>query len=205
MCFSVRAPGWQATRLNLSDTLKQGARTAGGRGRAPIQSVLLTVEVALALVLLSGAGMALHSFWKLTHIDLGFTVEREITARLTPRLAAGTNGGPPIFPPSEQTIAQQHQIIERLRAVPGVADAALASNVPLRGYGRFTFAIAGQPADKAHPLQADLEAVSPSYLNTFGIRLMRGRFLSDNDSLGTPLTVVVNETFVRASCPTWIH
>jgi putative ABC transport system permease protein len=195
------APGWQSTRLNLSDTLKQGSRTTSGRGRAPIQSILVTVEVALALVLLSGAGMALHSFWKLTHIDLGFTVDRIITARLTPHLAAGANGGPPVFPSAKQTIAQQHQLLDRLRAVPGVADVALASNVPLRGYDRFPFSIAGQPVDKTHPLQADFEAVSPSYLNTFGIRLVRGRFISENDNLGSPLTVVVNETFVRHFLP----
>jgi len=191
------APGWQSTRLNLSETLKQGSRTVGGRGRTSIQSVLVTVEVALALVLLAGAGMALHSFWNLTHIDLGFNVDDVVTARLTPHITRSPQGGRPAFPAAEQTIAQQRQLLDRLRAVPGVADAALASNVPLHGFDTFPFSIAGQTVDKAHPTVADFEAVSPGYLHTIGIRLVRGRFLSESDTLGTPLTVVINETFAR--------
>jgi len=195
------APGWQSTRVNLSDTLKQGARTVGGHGRASIQSILVTVEVALALVLLAGAGMALHSFWNLTHIDLGFTADRVLTARLTPHLANGPQSDRPTFPPAEQIIAQQHQLLDRLRAVPGVADAALASNVPLHGFDTFPFSVAGQPVDRTHPQTADFEAVSPSFLNTLGIRLARGRFLGESDTLGTPLAIVVNETFVRRFLP----
>jgi putative ABC transport system permease protein len=195
------APGWQAARLNLSETLKQGSRAVGGRSRAPLQSILVTVEVALALVLLAGAGMALHSFWNLTHIDLGFTVDRIVTARLTPHLPRPTEGGQLQLPPPEQIIAQQHQLLDRLRNVPGVADAALATSVPLHGFDTFSFSVAGQPVDRTHPLHADLESVSPGFLNTFGMRLVRGRFLGENDRLGTPLAIVVNETFVRRYLP----
>ena len=195
------APGWQAARLNLSETLKQGSRAVGGRSRAPLQSILVTVEVALTLVLLAGAGMAMHSFWNLSHIDLGFTVDRIVTARLTPQFAASPQGGSRKLPPSEQTIAQQHQLLDRLRNVPGVADAALATSAPLHGFDTFPFSVAGQPVDKTHPLQADLEAVSPSFLNTFGMRLVRGRFLGESDRLGSPLAIVVNETFIRRYLP----
>ena len=190
------APGWQASRLNLSDTLKQGSRSAGGRGRTPTQSVLVTVEVALALILLAGAGMALHSFWNLSQIDLGFTADRVLTARLQPRVTT-PQGGKPTFPPPQQIVVQQHQLLDRVRAVPGVADAALTTNAPLHGYDTFPFAVFGQPFDKAHPLVADFEAVTPSYFRTFGIRLVHGRFLNENDTLGTPPAIMVNETFVR--------
>src|SRR6266568_1347930 len=194
------APGWQASRLNLSETLKQGSRSVGGRGRTPIQAVLVTTEVALALVLLAGAGMALHSFWNLSHIDIGFTADRIVVGQLQPRVAT-PQGGKQKFSPPEQTIVQQHQLIDRLRAVPGVADAALTTGVPLHGYDRFPFTLAGQPFDKNHLSVADLEAVSPSFFNTFGVRLARGRLLSDADKLGAPLAIMVNETFVKRYLP----
>jgi putative ABC transport system permease protein len=194
------APGWQARRLDISDALKRGSRSAGGRGRVSTQSILVTIEIALALTLLAGAGMALHSFWNLTHIDLGFTVDRVLTARLQSQFARSPDGRF-VFPPTEQIIAQQRQLLDCLRAVPGVADAALASNVPLHGFDTFPFAVAGQTVDRTHPPVADFEMVSTGFFNTFGIRLVRGRFLGENDTLAAPFAVMVNETFVRRFLP----
>jgi putative ABC transport system permease protein len=207
LCFAVAiavlsgvvfgcAPGWKATRLNLSETLKQGARTSGGRGRAPVQSALVIAEIALALILLSGAGMALHSFWNLSRIDVGFTADHVVTAELRPRGTSG-RGGRPTVPPTQQIIVRQHQLIDHLRTVPGVADAALATNMPLHGHTTFPFSVAGRPVDKANRPVADFEAVSPSFFNTFGIRLARGRFLNEGDTLAAPPVVMVNETFIR--------
>ena len=190
------APGWKATRLNLSETLKQGSRTSGGRSRAPLQSVLVVSEIALALILLSGAGLAVHSFWNLSHIDVGFNTDHLLMALLRPRETPG-RGGMPTIPPAQQIVVQQHQLIDRIRTVPGVADAAIATQMPLHGYDTFPFSIAGQPADSAHRLVADYEAVSPGFFNALGVRLVRGRFLNEGDSLSAPLAVVVNETFVR--------
>ena len=190
------APGWQAARLNLCEILKQGSRAVAGRSRNAMQSILVTIEIALALVLLAGAGMALHSFWNLRQIDLGFTVDRVVTADLGPPVR-GAQGGKQKFLPPEQIVVQQHQLIDRLRAVPGIADAALTTSVPLSGYNNFRFSIAGQPFDKGHPSVANLVAVTPSFFSTFRIGLERGRTLSDNDTLGTPLVIMVNETFVK--------
>jgi putative ABC transport system permease protein len=190
------APGWKATRLNLSETLKQGSRTSGGRNRTPAQSVLVVAEIALALILLSSAGLALHSFWNLSRIDVGFNTDYLLTALLRLR-ETSERGGMPTIPPAQQTIVQQHQLIDRIRAVPGVADAAVATNLPLHGYSNFPFSIAGQSVDKAHLPVADYEAVTPSFFNALGIRLVRGRFLNESDTLGAPLAVMVNETFVR--------
>ena len=194
------APGMQASKLNLSDTLKQGARAVGGGGRTPTQSVLVVVEVALALVLLSGAGMALHSFWNLRHIDLGFTVDRVVVAGLRPRIQARRGQRQPL-PPSEQTVVEQHQLLSKIRTVPGAADAALATGLPLHGYGAFPFAIAGQPVDKDPPPAADLQFVTPSYFNTLGIRLVRGRSLNEGDTLTSPMAVMVNEAFLHRYMP----
>ena len=190
------APGWQARRLNLSEILKQGSRAVSGRSRGAMQSIFVTIEVALALVLLAGASMALHSFWNLRRIDMGFIADRVVTADLRPPVTS-PQGGKQMIPPPEQIVVQQHQLVDRLRTVPGIADAALATSIPLSGYNNFPFSIAGQPVDKNHLSVADFVGVTPSFFNTFRIGLARGRFLSDNDTLGTPLVVMVNETFVK--------
>ena len=72
-------PAWHAARLNLSETLKQGSRSVTGRARMRTQGLLVMAEFALALTLLSGAGMALHSFWNLAHIDLGVRTDNIVT------------------------------------------------------------------------------------------------------------------------------
>jgi putative ABC transport system permease protein len=189
------APSWRSARVNQSEALKQGSRAAGGRGRTPLQSVLVVTEIALSLVLLSGAGMALHSFWNLSHIDVGFKADHVVTALLRPR-----DSGPGArreFPSPEEISVQQHQLLDRVRQIPGVSDAALATGVPMDGFNSFPFQVAGQPADKLHMPTADFEAVTPSFFRTFGIRLVRGRFLSDQDGLQSPRVIMVNETFVR--------
>jgi putative ABC transport system permease protein len=179
--------------------LKQGSRAAGRRGRTPLQSALVITEIALSLVLLAGAGMALHSFWNLSHIDVGFRGDHVLTALLRPR-----NSGPGsqrVFPSPEETSVTQHQLLDRVRQIPGVADAALATGMPMSGFDTFPFQVAGQPADKAHMPTADFEAVTPSFFRTFGIRLVRGRFLSEQDQLQSPRVVMVNETFVHRYLP----
>ena len=190
------APAWQAARLNLSDTLKQGSRAISGRSRSTTQGVLVTVEFALALTLLAGAGLALHSFWNLSRIDFGVTTEHVLAAGLEPAAASSRQGRSNV-PPPEQVAAQQRQLLDKVRAVPGVRDAALTTGVPLQGSGSFPFSIAGQPVDPQHMPVADLEALSPSFFTTLNIRLVSGRLLNDSDTLGTPLSAVVNETFVH--------
>jgi putative ABC transport system permease protein len=190
------APAWRSARINQSEALKQGSRATGGRGRTPLQSVMVVTEIALALTLLAGAGMALHSFWNLSHIDVGFTAERVLTAEFHPKKnGAGWTDNP------AQNIARQDVLLERLRQIPGVADAALSTGIPMSGSNSFPFTVVGQPFDQAHMPVADLEAVSPGFFSTFGIRLMRGRFLGDRDRPQSQPVVVVNETFVRRYLP----
>ena len=193
------APSWRSARIDQNEALKQGSRAAGRRGRTPLQSALVITEIALSLVLLAGAGMALHSFWNLSHIDVGFRGDHVLTALLRPR-----NSGPGsqrVFPSPEETSVTQHQLLDRVRQIPGVADAALATGMPMSGFDTFPFQVAGQPADKAHMPTADFEAVTPSFFRTFGIRLVRGRFLSEQDQLQSPRVVMVNETFVHRYLP----
>ena len=191
------APSLRCTRVNQNEALKQGWRSAGRRGRTPLQAALVIGEIAMALTLLAGSGMALHSFWNLSHIDLGFRADHILTAELWRGDTATRCGGNHTSPPPEQVVAQKRQLLERVRALPGVSNAALTTSLPMHGFGTFPFALADQPIDSAHMPTADFQAVTPSYFGTFGIRLVRGRFLNDEDGLQSPRVLMVNETFVR--------
>ncbi|MGA2652578.1 MAG: ABC transporter permease [Terracidiphilus sp.] len=194
------APGWQTARVSLSDTLKQGSRSVGGHSRTPVQAVLVTAEIALALVLLAGAGMAMHSFWNLSHIDLGFAADHVVTGYLQPRNTA-IRGGVAHVPSTEEMAVRNRELLAQIRAVPGVKDAALCTNPPLHGFGTVSLAIVGEPYDQAHPPIADLKLVTPSYFHTLGIHIAGGRILEEGDGLGSVPVVVVNETFVRRYLP----
>jgi putative ABC transport system permease protein len=189
------APSWRSARMNQNEALKQGAGAASGRGRTSLQSILVISEIALALVLLAGAGLALHSFWNLSHIDVGFSMDHVMKALLRPR------GNKRVFSSPEETSVQQHQLLDRVRQIPGVADVALATTMPMDGFDTFPFEVAGQPADRADMPTADFEAVTPSFFRTLGIRLVRGRFLNEQDGLQTERVVMVNEAFVHRYLP----
>jgi putative ABC transport system permease protein len=183
------APAWQAGRLNLSEILKQGSRAVTGGKRMRTQRILVVAEFALALTLLSGAGMALHSFWNLTHLDLGVRTDHILMGYVrTPK-------GPP--PGPDQTLANAHLLLGALSSLPNVQNAALTTGMPLQGHGSFPFAIAGKPVADANRPVADLENATPGYFDTFGIRLIRGRYFDESDRAGGPGVVMVSQSFVE--------
>jgi putative ABC transport system permease protein len=190
------APGWSAGRAKLNETLRPGTKTSQERERTGTLSALVVSEVALALTLLAGAGMAIHSFWKISQIDLGFTPEHLVTGFLNIPIKR-TSDGRRVIPPIGEIQAQQHQFLERLRATPGVSDAMLATSSPLNGDDILTFHIAGESSDKDHQKSAIVRVVSPEYFRTLGIQLVRGRFFNANDRLSAPRVAVVNETFAH--------
>lgn len=184
------APAWHAAKLNLSDTLKQGSQPVIGGRRSRTQAALVVAEFALAITLLAGAGMALHSFWKLSRIDLGIRTDH----LLIPGLATRSNTERPT---AEQINIRARQLLGAVRALPGVLDAALTTTVPLQGYDSDAFSIVGRPIAETDNPVADFEVVTPSYFNTFGVRLIKGRLLNDGDDQSSPPVVVVSECFVR--------
>ena len=190
------APGWQAGQTNLNQTLRPGTKTSQGRERMGTLSVLVVSEVALAMTLLAGAGMAIHSFWKLSQIDLGFTPQHLVTGWVISPIKRGPDGRI-IPPPVEQTQAQQHELLARVRAVPGVSDAALGTGSPINGYGMYPFRIAGDSDSKGQQPTVLIRMVSAEYFRTVGMRLVQGRFFNADDRLGAPAVVVVNEAFAH--------
>lgn len=182
-------PAWSSAKLNLSEMLKKGAHSIKGRGRPRTQAILVVAEFALALTLLSGAGMTLHSFWNLAHIDVGARTDHILTSYLRQSRNALEN--------PDQVSAELHATLTKISSLPSVLDVAFASTLPLQGHDNFAFKIAGKPTNNNDKPIADLEVVTPSYFDTFGVQLIRGRLLNDSDTLHAPNSVVVSQGFVH--------
>lgn len=192
------APAWYAARLDPAEFLKDSGRSGVSRFRNRLRQLLVVGEFALALTLLAGAGMAIHGFWNLYHIDLGVQTEN----RLTFIFPMGANNNKANSP--ESITAYYEQIIQKIRAVPGVQSVAISTGIPIEGaFFRLPISIANQ-ADYTDPMRrpnAGVEMVSPDYFKTFGIRLVVGRFLTDADNANSLHVAVVNEEFVRHYMP----
>ena len=133
--------------------------------------------------------MALHSFYNLTRIDLGFRTGNILTGRLRPPKNIQIS--------SEQANSNARQLLAKLAALPGVRNSALSTTQPFPERDDTSpFSIAGHPvADSDRPV-ANLAVATPSYFDTFGAHLLQGRFLNDNDRLGSPQVLMVNQSFV---------
>lgn len=186
------APAWQISHGNLSGALKEGGRSASNAGRHGLRRGLVVIEFALALTLLAGAGLAIHSFWKLARIDLGFREDHILTFTLPTQFDR--------FPNNERMVAFYRQMLERVSSVPGVTSASLSTSAPVVGgsWWGMEFSIAGRPTDdSASKPGARFQMVSPGYFQTFGIRILKGRDFTDQDNAGAMRVAMVNETFVK--------
>src|SRR6267378_1500552 len=185
------APAWQTSHWNLSDTLKEGGRSAPSAGRHGLRRALVVIEFALALTLLTSAGLAIRSFWKLTRVDLGFQQDHTLTFILPLRNDRFTH--------PEQITVFYRQVLEKIEALPGVSSAAASTGMPIidAGFG-MAFSIAGHPAEdpSSRPV-AGFTMVTPDYFRTFGIPIAKGRSFTRQDEAGGLPVAIVNETFVK--------
>jgi putative ABC transport system permease protein len=188
-------PALQASRADLHGAMREGARGTGGRSAGRVRAVLVVAQVALALVLLVGAGLFLRSFVELQGVDAGFDPQGVLTARLSlPQERYGE--------PSKRAAAMS-DFLARVQAVPGVEAAGLATLLPLTGHSDWGFEIEGRkmgPGDPQRPA-VEYRAVSADYHKALRIPLVRGRVLSDEDGFDAPHAVVINETMARAIFP----
>jgi putative ABC transport system permease protein len=185
------APAWQTARWNLSDTLKEGGRSAGTAGKNGLRRALVVVEFAMALTLLAGAGLVIHSFWKLTRVDLGFRQDHILTFYLPTPIDR--------FSHPEQITAFYRQLLEKINALPGIVSTTVSTGMPIAGtnFG-MPFSIAGQPAgDPSSRPGAGFTMVTPEYFRTFGINISMGRAFTEQDIAGAVPVAIVNETFVK--------
>jgi putative ABC transport system permease protein len=185
------APAWYATRVDPAEALKEGGRSGTGAGRQRLRRLLVIGEFAMALALLTGAGLAIHSFWNLTNVDLGVNTTHIQTFNLPV---------PDARPKDPALInAYYQQILGSIKAVPGVLDASASAGLPLEGdYFGMPFTIAGQPDfdDPSKRPGANFGMVTPDYFKTFDIKVLRGRAFTDQDNAATVRVAMVNEKFV---------
>jgi len=176
---------------------RTGAGLAVGSGliRQRVRSLLVTVEIALSLVLLAGAGLMIKSFLRLQQVDPGFEPERVLTADVSlPRAKYS----------ERQKIAAFHeQILERLSAMSGVEAAGLISSLPLSGTNADTaFLIAGMPVPEPRERpHTHYRTISPDYFRAMGVKLIEGRSFTDQDHAQAPRVAIINETMARRFWP----
>ena len=187
------APALRLSRGSLHNTLREGARGATGGSLARVRGALVLGEVAVALMLLIGAGLLMRSFAKLSRVDLGFDASRVLTYSVTFPSAK--------FHDRDQAAALYPPLLERALSLPGVQHAALSADLPMGGADYLSFSIQGRPDGQTRPGAApeDMQpfAVSPDYFATLHIPLKRGRLLSPEDRAGAPPAAVVSEEAVR--------
>ena len=189
-------PALQASRSHLRENLTESSGATGSRGARRTLSALVVVEVALALVLLVGAGLMIRSFTKLLQVDPGFEANNVVTAQ--------------VFLPTT-TYRQRPQIaqffedvIERLQGAPGVTAASAVSALPMQAVAAasaLAFSVEGRVPPETEDPRADVRMVASGYFETMKIPLLEGRFLDDRDTADAIRTAVINETMALRYFP----
>jgi len=183
------APALQATRLNVSESLKASSgRHSTGKLDSLMRSLLVVSEFALALVLLAGTGLLVKTFLNLRAVDIGFSLDNLITMQMS------------LNSEKYRTTAQawnfQQQVLERISTLPGVVSAATVPSLPLERGLNFFITLEG----RAEPTGRSVECrtISPEYFRTMGIPVLRGRSFTDAERQGSILVVIINENLARA-------
>jgi predicted permease len=191
------APAFRASRADLQDALRQGeSRTATGKHRGT-RYLLVVAEVALAMVLLVGAGLMINSLLRMLLPSPGFDPANVLTMTV---LFSPTGGkylekspGKPMERISPKVTAYHQQLIEGVSALPGVESVGMITMLPPLGSGGRTFSIVGHPAPDKMPF-VGFNEVSPSYFRTMRIPLKKGRYFDERDTTNAPWVVIISET-----------
>ena len=185
------APAWHAVRTDLNHLLKHGGRSSGG-ARPLVRNGLVAAELALATVLLIGAGLLIQTLLQLQRVRLGFQPENLLTFQLTPPASK--------YPNVARGWAFYRELLASLEALPGVRGAALSSGIPL-GAGNYTTSPGSAEGSSLLPAGASIpiewRIASPGYFRTMGIPLLRGRTFSDQDDATAPPVAIVTQETVR--------
>ncbi len=184
------------TSAGIDEALKEGVRgTSAGRGRLRSRSFLVVAQIAAAMVLLAGAGLMIKGSRSLIQVNQNLRPASILTLQMV--LTDKHYGR------ADQRASFYDRMLERLASLPGVEDAAVVSNPP---YGsnvtRSQYSIEGQPVgNSSQRRSAQIQVISPNYLQTFGIDLPRGRGFLDSDGAGAPPVAIVSENFARRNWP----
>jgi predicted permease len=192
LLFSL-ALAWQTARVDLLNAIKESL--PGRPGKSIASSGLVIAQIALSLALLAGAGLLARSLWNLRNIETGYRIDRVLLAQfdLDPREFT-----------SERGLGFYQQLLDRVRALPGVETASLTKNVPINPLRMKKPPIAAEGADSQREedwLNAEPDFISPGYFETLGIRLLAGRDFDGRDAIQAPRVVIVNQTLAERLWP----
>ncbi|MBD0373380.1 MAG: ABC transporter permease [Pyrinomonadaceae bacterium] len=188
-------PALHATNPNLTESLKEGGRssTEGLRG-ARLRSALVVSEIAIALVLLVGAGLMIKSFMRLQGVDPGFKPERILALDVSLPSAK--------YKEPQQQAAFWGQLLGRVSQIPNVESVAAVDTLPFSGGNIISFVVEGKPAPPPSEVDdAEYRVVTPKYFETMGISLVRGSTFTEQHTGNTPEVMLINETMARKVFP----
>ncbi|HEX8774048.1 MAG TPA: ABC transporter permease [Pyrinomonadaceae bacterium] len=185
-------PALQSSRLELSESMKESSKSATTSSAwQRLRAFLVVCEVAMALVLLIGAGLLIKSFWRLLDVDPGFNRHNVLTMQMSL--------SPSRYVEPKEKMNFYGQLLERVRTLPGIESASMTTALPLSGttFGG-PFSIEGRPLDmRGKPPHAYVRTVAPDYFRVMGITLIRGRDISNEDTDKSVPVVIINEAFAR--------
>ena len=189
------APAFAAIRTNLTESLKEGARTgSGASSHVRLRSALVVAEIAIALVLLTVAGAFLRSFQKMRAVDPGFRPDHVLVARYQLPLDQ--------YPTQVSAENFNRAVVDRLSSKPGIAGVGMTSFLPASGFwGGSAYTIEGVPPASWKLKFAMFASIYGDYFQTMGIRLVEGRYFTPDDNANAPLVVIVNQTMAKDCWP----
>jgi putative ABC transport system permease protein len=188
-------PAMQASRLNPVAGLREDSRTSSGTaGKATIRNLLVVGQVALTVILLTGAGLLIRTFAALKDVNPGFRPEGVLSLQL----AISRNK----YDGDDKVAGFCRRILERVRALPGVEAAGMGNRLPLEGSSGMSTVYFDRTSQEPGTLEATDETTStPGYFQAMGIRMLEGRAFTEQDTTNAPLVVVVDERVARLAWP----
>ena len=186
MVFGL-APALQSSRLDLTEALKEGGRHASAGSGQRLRSALVVGEIAMAVVLLVGAGLMMKSLLRLLQTNVGFDTENLLTM--------GIALSPTKYPQAQQVFNFHTQLQERVRSLPGVVGAGTVDILPVNGGNTTRFNVDGDPIPPpGKETEANMRVVDEQYFQTIGVPLLAGRMFNDRDQDGAPTVVIIGKT-----------
>jgi putative ABC transport system permease protein len=183
------APAFYAARTDVNRALKDAtSKTSASRGHLRLKGVLVVAEIALALVLLVGAGLLFNSFVRLARVDPGFVPDRVMAVPLA--LEHG-------YDTEEARLQFTHEALARVRGIPGISAAAIGLTAPFAESGRCCWMTQAKSAAGDDSLRVVIHAVTPQYFTTLGVRLIQGRDFTPSDDDTEPPPIVVTEALAE--------
>jgi len=197
------APAWNAAKLDLNRSLKEGGRSSTTQAHPLVRRGLVVSEIAMAMVLVVTAGLLLKSFLKLQSVDTGFHPENLIAVDLSLPGAGYFERGSGRYDQPGRRAEFVALVTERASAVPGVSSVAAISELPLSGRVSMEgLRFEGRPVpDMSQPPVADSRSATPGYLRTMGVRLLKGRWFTEQDRADSVPVAVIDDTMARVYWP----